>query len=64
MDQEIFVTLKDVYGVRKVYPACEKSRLFADIAGTTTLTDQNIARIKALGYTVTVRPAVTNPGAL
>ena len=34
--------------------ACEKSELFCNIAGTTTLTDATINAIKALGYVVAV----------
>jgi hypothetical protein len=57
---EIDVTLKDCYGVSKVYPVCEKAKLFAKIAGTKTLTVDAIENIKLLGYTVRVashRPA-------
>lgn len=53
---EIFVTVKDVYGVRKIYPACDRAQKFARIAGTKTLTNEAIEAIKALGYTVSVRP--------
>jgi hypothetical protein len=55
----ITVTIKSVYGVDRIYPACEHSQLFADIAGTKTLERSVIERIKKLGYTVTVStPAV------
>lgn len=52
---EIFVTVKDVYGVRKIYPACDRAQAFARIAGTKTLTNEAVEAIKELGYTVSVR---------
>ena len=50
----IQVIIKNVYGRETVYPACDASKLFASLAGTTTLTDRTISLIKALGYTVAV----------
>ena len=52
---QITVKVKSIYGVQAIYPACEASRLFADIAGTKTLTRAAVAKIKALGYAVTVK---------
>ena len=48
----IIVTIKNVYGEDKVYPACENSRRFAEIAGTKTLTPHTIRQIKAMGIAV------------
>lgn len=48
----ITVKIKNVYGVEKVYPVCDKAILFARIAGTKTLTPEAIALIKSLGYTL------------
>ncbi len=53
---EIIVTIKSVYGNSLVYPICQKAMLFADIAGTATLTDDTIRSIKTLGYRVKVQP--------
>jgi hypothetical protein len=50
----IKVLIENVYGTRRIYPACENAKAFADIAGTTTLTPAVIAHIKKLGYTVEV----------
>jgi len=50
----ITVEIRDVYGNPTVYPMDEAARLFADIAGTTTLTSATIKRIKALGYHINV----------
>jgi hypothetical protein len=46
----IRVKVKDQYGVQVTHPACEKSRLFAQLAGTKTLTPRALETIRALGY--------------
>lgn len=48
----ITVTIKTVYGNDLIYPACEKSRLFAELAGSKTLTPAALKKIEALGYSV------------
>lgn len=48
----VTVKIKTAYGVERIYPVCSYAKLFADIAGTDTLTIENIERIKKLGYTV------------
>jgi len=50
---EILVNVKNVYGKTLYYPACEKSRIFAEIAGSKTLTIDVIEQIKRLGTKVT-----------
>lgn len=50
--QVIEVNLKSVYGEVKAYPINEAAKLFAELAGTKTLTMQSIKLIKALGYEV------------
>lgn len=55
-NQTITIEIKDVYGQPKVYPVCDKARIFAEIAGTTTLLPRDIQRIQVLGYTVAVKP--------
>jgi hypothetical protein len=50
----ITVTVRDVYGIKTIYPACDTAKLLARLAGTKTLTQSALATIKALGYTVTV----------
>ena len=59
MTNGIEVEVKDVYGVTKYYPICEKAQLFADIAGTKTLTVQVIKKIEALGYSIKASRTVT-----
>jgi len=59
MTNTIEVEVKDVYGVTKYYPLCEKAQLFADIAGTKTLTVQVIKKIEALGFSIKASRTVT-----
>ena len=51
---EIKVKIISQYGNQRIFPACAKAELFCKIAGATTLTDDRIQAIKALGYAVTV----------
>ena len=55
MNLEITVLVKDIYGQRKFYPKCDKSKVFASIAGTTTLTEPTLRKIMELGYKVNVK---------
>lgn len=52
----IQVRIKDVYGTPKVYPVCDKAKLFAKLAGTATLTHDARQIIMALGYNIEVLP--------
>ena len=49
---KILVTIKSVYGIDKVYPACDKAKVFCDLLKQTTLTDRDIAKIKQLGIEI------------
>jgi hypothetical protein len=49
------VEVRDVYGNRTVYPVCEKAKLFADLAGTKTLTHHAVIVIRKLGYTIEIK---------
>jgi hypothetical protein len=51
----ITVTIKHVYGNELIYPVCDKSKVFADIAGTKTLSRTVVAQIKRLGYSIEVQ---------
>ena len=51
----ITVTVREVYGIRTIYPACDTAKLLARLAGTKTLTAAALATIRALGYTVEVK---------
>ena len=49
---KIVVKIANNYGNQVIYPICANAKLFADIAGTKTLTKQVITKIMALGYAV------------
>ena len=52
--QTIMVRVRNVYGTRMVYPECDKSRIFAQCAGHTVLTDNTLDCIRRLGYLIEV----------
>ena len=51
------VEIKSVYGAEKIYPVCQTGKLFADIAGTKTLTREVLKNIKSLGYSLEIKQA-------
>ena len=51
---KIQVEIKDVYGAMKVYPVCQKAKLFSKIANTKTLTEETLKNIERLGYQLEV----------
>jgi hypothetical protein len=51
---KIQVKIKSVYGKDNIYPACEVSKKLAALSGHTTLTQNAITIIKALGYAIEV----------
>ena len=52
---KIQVRIKSVYGTDKVYPLCDRAKMFASIADTVTLTSYTSDKIKALGYMIIVK---------
>lgn len=50
--QEITVKEKNVYGKILVYPACDKSNIFAGLVNAKTFTMSHLRLIEGLGYTV------------
>lgn len=54
----ITVTVREIYGIKTIYPACDTAKLLARLAGTKTLTAAALQTIKALGYTVAVAAPV------
>lgn len=48
----ITIHVSQVYGRQTIYPGCKTSQLFADLAGTISLTPQALAVIKKLGYEI------------
>ena len=49
----LIVKIKNVYGVDRIYPVCDKAQLFARISGNKTLLPVDIELIKKLGYNLT-----------
>lgn len=55
----IVIEARDIYGQLKFYPKCAQAQVFADIAGTKTLSETNLRRIKKLGYLLDIeRPTI------
>jgi len=48
----IQIRKREVYGNEMLYPVCKKAKLFAQIAGTKTLTLYTIGQISELGYEI------------
>ncbi len=51
----LIVEKKNVYGVERVYPVCNKAKLFARISGNKTLLDEDRKLIAELGYTFSTK---------
>jgi hypothetical protein len=49
---KIQIRKTDGYGNKRPYPACDKAKLFALIAGTITLTPYTMSLIEQLGYEI------------
>tara|TARA_R100001163_G_C4963580_1_gene126386 strand:- start:512 stop:688 length:177 start_codon:yes stop_codon:yes gene_type:complete len=52
---KLIVQIKNIYGVNRIYPVCEKSKCFSRIAGLKTLQPTVIDEIKKLGYKIETR---------
>ena len=53
-DKQITVQIKSIYGNEMIYPICPQAKIFAELAGTKTLTRTAINLIKDLGFKVNV----------
>jgi hypothetical protein len=51
----ITVRVTNNFGNRAIYPVCNDAQTFAELAGTTTLTDDSIRLVKDLGYEVQIQ---------
>ena len=55
---DITVEIRNVYGVVKYYPTCERARTLASLAGTTTLTPQALNLIRVLGFGIKLKQQI------
>lgn len=55
MDTTIAISLKDVYGQVKAYPANEQATKLANLVGTKTLTVQTLIDAASMGFRITYR---------
>jgi len=54
MNTKVMVQIKNVYGAEKIYPVNTPGQLLAKLVGQKTLTRDNIAIIREMGFTVEV----------
>lgn len=54
MSNTIKVEIKTIYGTEKIYPADDMAKGFCNLLNQKTLTEQDIKKIKAMGFTVQV----------
>jgi hypothetical protein len=52
--QTIQVEIRNVYGVKTVYPVCDTAKRLATLSGNKTLTSSAIITIKQLGYKIDI----------
>lgn len=57
MKPTVTVRVDKVYGREVIYPVCGRAQLFAQIAGTKTLTHYSLVAINALGFDVVAQAA-------
>ena len=50
IDKRLIVKKKTVWGTERIYPICEKSKLFTRLVGQKTLDRSAIEIIRQLGY--------------
>lgn len=55
MDNTIHVKILTHYGRVTIRPDCETSRRFCELLGQVTLTEDNVKKIKELGYEIKQR---------
>lgn len=52
MEKDLRLLVKNVYGQRRIYPACEKSMVLAKMLGSKSIPEYQIDYLKELGYEV------------
>jgi len=57
MSRSILIEVKQSYGRKVIYPACNNAETFASLSGCKTFTEQTLELIEQLDYTIdTVTP--------
>ena len=51
----LIVEKKNVFGIERIYPVCNKAKILTALTGNKTLLDVDIKLIKQLGYTLTTK---------
>jgi hypothetical protein len=64
MTRNLMVTVRNVYGVETVYPACDTSRLLCRLTGRKTFTHADIRTLQEIGYTFDVSSTPSATAAL
>jgi hypothetical protein len=54
MNTTITVKITKNYGNEAIYPVCDTAKMFAEIAGTKTMSRRLIDQVKQLGYSIVV----------
>ena len=51
----LIVEKKNVFGVERIYPVCNKAKILTALTGQKTLLDVDIKLIKQLGYSLVTK---------
>lgn len=52
---QITVQVREVYGKKTVYPACQTAFTLAELTGQKTFSHRHLVAIEKLGYTINVQ---------
>lgn len=52
---KITVEIKDVYGVKRIYPICKDAKRLCLLTGNKTFSEKDIVTIRELGYEVEIK---------
>jgi hypothetical protein len=56
MNDKLKIEIKDVYGVKRIYPACDTSKLLVQLKKKDkTFNNEDIAILKQLGFTIEIQ---------
>ena len=55
MSTSLIVEKKNIYGVERIYPVCNKSQILTALTGQKTLLADDIKLIKKLGYSLVTK---------